>query len=184
MNWEGGTIHWTDVEEQTSVPSRSGELLMKLPFSANVTLDMKLCESGGALAVDMGVPVSKMEESIVAHYRTSFKTAQDPDGGPFPAYPSGKSWDNTSGKTGLGKKFYHSVYSGADFAVQPCYVAIVETLSEQQLVDCITVDSACNDELTNNSFAFDKKRMPRARRPVTVTLSRNQGQLQGFELQR
>ena len=26
MNWEGGTIHWRDVDEQTSVPSRSGEL--------------------------------------------------------------------------------------------------------------------------------------------------------------
>ena len=29
---------------------------------------MKLCESGGTLAVDMGVPVSKMKESIAAHY--------------------------------------------------------------------------------------------------------------------
>ena len=26
MSWEGGTIHWRDVDEQTSVPSRSGEL--------------------------------------------------------------------------------------------------------------------------------------------------------------
>ena len=26
MNWEGGTIHWRDVDEQTSVPSRSGKL--------------------------------------------------------------------------------------------------------------------------------------------------------------
>ena len=29
--------------------------------------------------------------------------------------------------------------------------------SEQQLVDCVTVDSACNGEFTNNGFAFDKK---------------------------
>ena len=36
MNWKGGTVHWRDVEEQTSVPSRSGEVLMKLP---NVTLN-------------------------------------------------------------------------------------------------------------------------------------------------
>ena len=55
----------------------------------------------------MGVLVSKMEESIAAHYHPSLKTAQDPDGGPFPAYPSGKSWDETSGKKGSGKKFYH-----------------------------------------------------------------------------
>ena len=61
---------------------------------------MELCESGGALTVDMGVPVSKMEESIAAHYHPSLKTAQDPDGGPFPAYPSGKSRDEISGKTG------------------------------------------------------------------------------------
>ena len=31
---------------------------------------------------------------------------------------------------------------------------LVETLSEQQLVDCNTADSACNVELMNNSFAF------------------------------
>ena len=42
MNWEGGTIHWRDVEEQTFVPFRSGELLMKLPGSANVTLETEL----------------------------------------------------------------------------------------------------------------------------------------------
>ena len=40
---------------------------------------MKLYESGAALAQDMGVPVSKMEESIEAHYQASLKTAKDPD---------------------------------------------------------------------------------------------------------
>ena len=35
---------------------------------------------------------------------------------PFPAYPSGKFRDEASGKTGSGKKFYHNVISGADFA--------------------------------------------------------------------
>ena len=129
----------------------------------------KFYESGAALAPDMGVPVSKMWESIEARIQASLKTVQDLDGGPFPAYHSGKSWDKTSEKTGLGKNFYHSVNSGADFVVQP-----LETLSEQSdhapQADCVTVDSACNGELTNNSFAFDKKRTPRARRPVTVTL--------------
>ena len=75
---------------------------------------MKLCESGGALAADLGVPVSKMEESIAAHYHPSLRTAQDPVGGPFPAYPSGKSLDETSGKTGSGKKFYHGRRASSD----------------------------------------------------------------------
>ena len=50
---------------------------------------------------------------------------RSPDGGPYPAYPSGKSWDEASGKTGSGKNIYHKVISGADFAGQPCYVAII-----------------------------------------------------------
>ena len=29
--------------------------------------------------------------------------------------------------------------------------------SEQQLVGCVTVDSGCNDELTNNGFAFQQE---------------------------
>ena len=73
-------------------------------------------ESGAALAPDMGVTVLKMQDSIVAHTQASLITEQDPDGGPFPAYLSGKSWDEASGKTGSGKKFYHNVISGADFA--------------------------------------------------------------------
>ena len=66
-----------------------------------------------------------MEESIEADNRASLKTAQNPDGGPFPAYPSGKSWDETSGKTGSGKKFCHSVILRTDFAAQPYSVAII-----------------------------------------------------------
>ena len=57
------------------------------------------------LAPDMVVPVSKMEDSFQGHYQASLETAKDPDGGPFPAYPSGKSWDEASGKTDSGKKF-------------------------------------------------------------------------------
>ena len=61
--------------------------------------------------------VSKMEKSIEAHYQASLKTTPDPHGGPVPACPSGKSWDEVSGKTGS-EKFYHNVISGADFAAQ------------------------------------------------------------------
>ena len=69
-------------------------------------------------------------------------------------YPSGNSWDEVPGKMSSGKKFFHNAISGADFATQPYHVAIMETLSEQQLVDCNTADSACNVELMNNSFEF------------------------------
>ena len=44
---------------------------------------MKFYGSGAALAQDMEVPVSKMEESIEA----SLKTAENPDGGPVPRLP-------------------------------------------------------------------------------------------------
>ena len=43
-------------------------------------------ESGAALALDIGVPVWKIEESIEADYQASLKTAQNPDGGPYPAF--------------------------------------------------------------------------------------------------
>ena len=40
-------------------------------------------------------------------------------------YPTGKSRDETSREMGSGKKFYNKVISGADFAAQPYYVAII-----------------------------------------------------------
>ena len=39
---------------------------------------MKFYESGAALAQDIGVPVSKMEESSEAQHLASLKTAEDP----------------------------------------------------------------------------------------------------------
>ena len=66
----------------------------------------------------MGVTVSKMQDSIEAHIQASLETAEDPDGGLFPAYPSGKSWGEAPGKTGSRKKFYYNIISGADFAAQ------------------------------------------------------------------
>ena len=76
---------------------------------------MKLQESGTTLASDLGVPVSKVWESIEAHCQAPLKTAQDPVGGPFPAYSAGKSRDEAPGKMGSGQKFYHNVIPGADF---------------------------------------------------------------------
>ena len=76
----------------------------------------KLHESGTALVEDVEAPVSKMPDSSKAQYQAPLKTARDPNGGPYPAFSSGKSWNETSDKTGSEKKFYHNVSSGADFA--------------------------------------------------------------------
>jgi flavocytochrome c len=86
---------------------------------------MKFYESGNALASDMGISVSVLEETHEAHYQAAKKTEKDPDGGSFPAYPSGKSWDEASGKTGSGKKFYHNILSGSKVKTEPFYVAII-----------------------------------------------------------
>merc|ERR1712039_837377 len=86
---------------------------------------MKFYESGAALAQDMGVPVSVLEQTHEEHYQAAKKTEKDPDGGSWPAYPSGKSWDEPSGKTGSGKKFYHNVIDGSRVATEPFYVAII-----------------------------------------------------------
>ena len=54
---------------------------------------------------------------------------KDPDGGPYPAYPSGKTWDEPSGKTGSGKKFFHNVITGQQFYNEPYYAAIITPIS-------------------------------------------------------
>jgi len=86
---------------------------------------MKYYENGGALAKDMGVPLQTLIDTHDQHFAASEKTKKDPDGGSWPAYPSGKSWDEPSGKTGSGKKFYHNVIPGSQVATEPFYVAII-----------------------------------------------------------
>merc|ERR1719434_671467 len=86
---------------------------------------MKFYESGEALAKDMGVPLSVLEETHEGHYQAAKKHEKDPNGGSWPAYPSGKSWDEPSGKTGSGKKFYHNIIPGSAVKTEPYYVAII-----------------------------------------------------------
>jgi len=86
---------------------------------------MKHFQSGKDLAAEFGVPLKKLEDLHQAHYEASKKQEADPEGGPYPAYPTGKSWDEPSGKTGVGKKFYHNVIPGSQVANEEFYVAIV-----------------------------------------------------------
>ena len=66
-----------------------------------------------------------MWESIEAQIQASLNTAQDHNGGPSLVYPGGKSRDENSREMGSGKKFFHNAISGAGFAAQPYYVAII-----------------------------------------------------------
>merc|ERR1712060_1045114 len=86
---------------------------------------MKFYESGAALAQDMGVPLQTIVDAHEGHFQAAKKTEKDPDGGSWPAYPSGKSWDEPSGKTGSGKKFYHNIIPGSAVKTEPFYVAII-----------------------------------------------------------
>merc|ERR1712025_521225 len=107
---------------------------------------MKYYESGEALAKDMGVPLSVLEEEHETHYQAAKKQEKDPEGGPFPAYPSGKSWDEASGPTGSGKKFYHNIIPGSQVATEPFYVAIITPVIHYCMggLAC-TVDAECQD---------------------------------------
>merc|ERR1719380_149812 len=86
---------------------------------------MKFYSSGAELAKDMGVPVKVLVATHDAHYEASKKQEADPEGGKWPAYPSGKCHDEASGKTGSGKKFYHNVLDGSKVLSEPFYVAII-----------------------------------------------------------
>merc|ERR550537_372947 len=86
---------------------------------------MKFYASGEEFAKDMNVPLSTLEKTHQEHYEAAKKTEKDPDGGSYPAYPSGKSWDDASGKTGSGKKFYHNIIPGSAVKSEPFYVAII-----------------------------------------------------------
>ena len=87
----------------------------------------KLHESGTTLAEGIEALVWKMPDSIEAHCQS----AKDPDGGPYSAFASDKSWSEASGEIGSEKKSYHNVSSGADFAAQPfCVAEYVEPTPE------------------------------------------------------
>jgi hypothetical protein len=73
----------------------------------------------------MKIPLQTLIDTHNQHHEASQKQEKDPEGGPHPAYPTGKSWDEASGPTGSGKKFYHNVLPGSKVATESFYVAII-----------------------------------------------------------
>lgn len=86
---------------------------------------MKHYKSGEELCKEMGIPLKRFVDAHQQHYEASKKEEAQPGQGPYPAYPSGKSWDEPSGKTSAGKKFYHNVIPGSAVATEEFYVAII-----------------------------------------------------------
>lgn len=64
---------------------------------------MKEFQSGEDLAKEIGVSPSVIESTFAEYNTVAEKMNSDPNGGPYDAYPSGKSWDK------YGKKFYHNL---------------------------------------------------------------------------
>merc|ERR1712139_122371 len=107
---------------------------------------MKYYPSGNDLAKDMGISVDTLVATHNGHYEAAKKTEKDPDGGSWPAYPSGKSWDEVSGKTGSGKKFFHNIIPGSQVPQEPFYVAIITPVIHYCMGGLeIDVDSQCLD---------------------------------------
>jgi len=107
---------------------------------------MKYYASGNDLAADMGIPVAKLVETHDIHYQAAKKQEKDPDGGNFAAYPSGKTWDEPSGKTGSGKKFFHNFIPGSQVATEIFYVAIITPVIHYCMggLEC-SADAECLD---------------------------------------
>eukprot|EP00437_Effrenium_voratum_P001422 CAMPEP_0181428878 /NCGR_PEP_ID=MMETSP1110-20121109/16909_1 /TAXON_ID=174948 /ORGANISM="Symbiodinium sp., Strain CCMP421" /LENGTH=501 /DNA_ID=CAMNT_0023552125 /DNA_START=62 /DNA_END=1563 /DNA_ORIENTATION=+ len=105
---------------------------------------MKYYNSGDDLAKDMGVSLSVIEKAHEDHFQAAKMMEKDPEGGKWPAYPSGKCWDEASGKTGSGKKFYHNIIPGSAVKSEPFYVAIITPVIHYCMGGLlIDTDSAC-----------------------------------------
>ncbi|CAK0848795.1 unnamed protein product, partial [Prorocentrum cordatum] len=159
LGLEAGRIHFYDVELYTTL-TRSTNLSSTGPHARSWTGPSSACSwrckrctgrgamkfyvTGEALAKDMGVPISVLEQTHKGHFEAGKKTEKGPDGSSFPAYHSGKSWDEASGKTGSGKKFNHNVIDGPAVKSEPFYAAIILPVIHYCMGGLeIDADSAC-----------------------------------------
>eukprot|EP00929_Paragymnodinium_shiwhaense_P019826 TRINITY_DN133_c0_g1_i12.p2 TRINITY_DN133_c0_g1~~TRINITY_DN133_c0_g1_i12.p2 ORF type:complete len:192 (-),score=71.68 TRINITY_DN133_c0_g1_i12:191-682(-) len=92
----------------------------------------------------MKVDLKVLEDAHEGHYQAAKKQEKDPNGGPWPAYPNGKTWDEASGKTGSGKKFFHNFIPGSAVKSEPFYVAIITPVIHYCMGGLeVDIDSAC-----------------------------------------
>jgi len=86
---------------------------------------MRRYATGAELAKDTGMPLKRLAAAHQVHWEAAEKARQDPEGGPWTAYPSGTSWDEPSGRTGHGKRFFANAISGSAVASEPFHAAVV-----------------------------------------------------------
>ncbi|CAE8599640.1 unnamed protein product [Polarella glacialis] len=92
---------------------------------------MRHYATGRDLAKDMGVPLQRLVDVHEAHAQAAQEStklrgeASEPPPGPWPGYPSGRSWDEPSGRTGYGKLDFSNALPGSAFVDEPFYVAMV-----------------------------------------------------------
>eukprot|EP00419_Tripos_fusus_P054139 CAMPEP_0172810968 /NCGR_PEP_ID=MMETSP1075-20121228/9129_1 /TAXON_ID=2916 /ORGANISM="Ceratium fusus, Strain PA161109" /LENGTH=990 /DNA_ID=CAMNT_0013650353 /DNA_START=71 /DNA_END=3041 /DNA_ORIENTATION=+ len=86
---------------------------------------MRVFESGEALARDMGVPLSVLQAVCEAHHQAAGDAEADPDDGPHPGFPSGRSYDEPSGRLGCGKMRFPNAIPGAAVKTEQFHVAMV-----------------------------------------------------------
>lgn len=86
---------------------------------------MRYYRSGSEFASDVGIPLSDLEDTHEAHFQAARNTERDPENGPWNAYPAGRSWDEASGRSGKGKRYFKNTIPGSQVHSEPFYVAII-----------------------------------------------------------
>jgi len=86
---------------------------------------MKHFKTGEDMCKETGMSLDNVIAAHDQHFAAAQKQEKDPEGGPFEAYPSGKAWDEASGQTGVGKKFFHNIIPGSKVKEEPFFVAII-----------------------------------------------------------
>merc|ERR1719329_1357111 len=88
---------------------------------------MKRFETGVDLAAEIGCSLDQLKDVHDQHYKAAMQQKDDPEGqnGKYDAYPSGKSYDEPSGKTGVGKRFFKNIIPGAQVTTEEFYVAFI-----------------------------------------------------------